>query len=157
MPTAARDGFDDAGGDDSGRGAGKRGDYRFNVSNSQLQGSGDNLPEQSRPLLQVEDIQTAVGGETAMLESRDEGYFVVDVPNFWERPELSGYLRDVRAKPDRYGWLDVLNPNRRSAPAERLPSAGIGGKRRNANAEEPTVTSEPNGNLNGMPSPDCFG
>jgi len=77
----------------------------FNVSNSQVQGSGDNLSEQSRPLLQVEDIQAAVGGETALLESRDEGYFVVDVPNFWERPELSGYLRDVRVKPDRYGWL----------------------------------------------------
>ena len=79
---------------------GNGGNYRFNASNSQVQGSGDNLSEQSRPLLQVEDIQTAVGGETAMLESRDEGYFVVDVPNFWERPELSFYRRDVRVKPD---------------------------------------------------------
>lgn len=48
---------------------GNGGDYRFNVSNSQLQGSGDNLSEQSGPLLQVEDIQAAVGGEPAVLES----------------------------------------------------------------------------------------
>lgn len=77
----------------------------FNVSNNQVNGSGDNLAEQSRPLLQVEDIRAATGGETALLESRDLGYFTVDVPNFWERPEMSGYLRDVRLKPDKYAWL----------------------------------------------------
>jgi len=27
------------------------------------------------------------------------------VPNFWERPEMSGMLRDVRTKPDKYAWL----------------------------------------------------
>jgi type IV secretion system protein VirD4 len=29
----------------------------------------------------------------------------VDLPNFWERPEMSGYLRDVRLKPDEYAHL----------------------------------------------------
>ncbi len=77
----------------------------FNVSNNQVNGSGDNLSEQSRPLLQVEDIRAATGGESALLESRDWGYFTVDVPNFWERPEMSGYLRDVRQKPDKYAHL----------------------------------------------------
>jgi type IV secretion system protein VirD4 len=77
----------------------------FNVSNNQVNGSGDNLSEQSRPLLQVEDIRAATGGETGLLESRDSGYFVVDMPNFWERPEMSGLLRDVREKPDRYSWI----------------------------------------------------
>lgn len=78
----------------------------FNVNQNQVNGSGDSLSEQSRPLLQVEDIRAATGGETALLESRDQGYFVVDMPNFWERPELSGYLRDVREKPDPYAWLE---------------------------------------------------
>jgi type IV secretion system protein VirD4 len=68
----------------------------FNVNNNQVNGSGDNLSEQSRPLLQVEDIRIATGGETALLESRDEGYFTVKVPNFWERTELSNYLRNVK-------------------------------------------------------------
>jgi type IV secretion system protein VirD4 len=77
----------------------------FNVSNNQVNGSGDNLAEQARPLLQVEDIREATGGESALLESRDLGFFTVDLPNFWERPELSGYLRDVRMKPGKYDWL----------------------------------------------------
>lgn len=79
----------------------------FNVNQNQVNGSGDSLVEQSRPLLQVEDIRAATGGENALLESRDHGFFTVDVPNFWERPELSGYLRDVRDKPDKYGWIDM--------------------------------------------------
>lgn len=70
-----------------------------------MNGSGDSLVEQSRPLLQVEDVRVATGGETALLDARDEGFFTVDVPNFWDRPELSGYLRDVREKPDRNAWL----------------------------------------------------
>ncbi|WP_298821464.1 TraM recognition domain-containing protein [uncultured Roseibium sp.] len=77
----------------------------FNVNQNQVNGSGDSLSEQSRPLLQVEDIRAATGGETALLESRDLGYFIVDMPNFWERPEMDSYLRDVRQKPDRYKWL----------------------------------------------------
>jgi type IV secretion system protein VirD4 len=77
----------------------------FNVNNNQVNGSGDNLSEQSRPLLQVEDIRAATGGECALLESRDHGYFVVDTPNFWERPEMRGYLRDVRLKPDKHSRL----------------------------------------------------
>ncbi|RKF06993.1 type IV secretory system conjugative DNA transfer family protein [Oceaniradius stylonematis] len=51
----------------------------FNVNNNQVNGSGDNLSEQSRPLLQVEDIRRATGGETALLEARDLGYFVVSM------------------------------------------------------------------------------
>jgi type IV secretion system protein VirD4 len=77
----------------------------FNVNQNQVNGSGDSLSEQARPLLQVEDIRAATGGEKALLESRDHGFFVVDVPNFWERPEMSGLMRDVREKPDKYAWL----------------------------------------------------
>lgn len=86
----------------------------FNVNQNQVNDSGDNLSEQSRPLLQVEDIRAATGGESALLESRDHGYFVVDTPNFWERLEMNGYLRDVRRKPDRYAWLEGIS---RSLPA----------------------------------------
>lgn len=77
----------------------------FNVSQNQVAGSGDNLSEQARPLLQVEDIRAATGGDNALLESRDTGFFVVDVPNFWERADMDGLLRDVRRKPDKYAWL----------------------------------------------------
>jgi type IV secretion system protein VirD4 len=77
----------------------------FNVSNAQVNGSGDNLGEQARPLLQVEDIRKATGGEGGLLESRDHGFFTVEMPNFWERPEMRDGLRDVRLKPDKYAWL----------------------------------------------------
>lgn len=80
----------------------------FNVNQNQVNGSGDTLSEQSRPLLQVEDIRAATGGENALLESRDLGYFIVDMPCFWERPEMNGFLRDVRDKPDKYEWLNSL-------------------------------------------------
>lgn len=85
----------------------------FNVNMNQVNGSGDNLSEQSRPLLQVEDIRAATGGESALLESRDHGFFTVDVPNFWERPEIGGYLRDVREKSDKHSWLtaQVIQPD----------------------------------------------
>lgn len=78
----------------------------FNVNQNQVNGSGDGLSEQARPLLQVEDIREATGGEHALLDARDSGFFVVDVPNFWQRPELSGYLRDVRDKADKYEWIE---------------------------------------------------
>lgn len=67
----------------------------FNISNNQVNGSGDNLIEQARPLLQVEDIREATGGEMGLLEARDQGYFTIEMPNFWERLELSGMLRHV--------------------------------------------------------------
>lgn len=86
----------------------------FNVSNSQVNGSGDNLSEQSRPLLQVEDIRAATGGDKALLESRDWGYFTVEVPEFWLRPEMAGLLRDARTRPDKYAWLE-----RRTLPVHR--------------------------------------
>lgn len=82
----------------------------FNVSNNQVNGSGDNWSEQSRPLLQVEDIRAATGGSGGLLESRDHGFFTVDMPNFWERPEMSGMLRDIRRKPDKYAWLGQHRP-----------------------------------------------
>ncbi len=90
----------------------------FNVNNNQVNGSGDNLSEQARPLLQVEDIRIATGGNTALLESRDQGYFVVDVPNFWERPEMSGLLRNVNDKPDKYDWLKHRLPAPSPQPEE---------------------------------------
>ena len=90
----------------------------YNVSNAQVNGSGDNWSEQSRPLLQVEDIRALTGGPYALLDSRDEGFFQVAVPNFWERPEMSGMLRDVRTKPDKYAWLD--RRPRLSAPAATM-------------------------------------
>jgi type IV secretion system protein VirD4 len=68
----------------------------FNVSASQVNGSGDNLVEQSRPLLQVEDIREATGGDTGLLDSRDHGFYTVDMPEFWERLEMAGKLRDTR-------------------------------------------------------------
>ena len=95
----------------------------FNVNQNQVSGSGDTLGEQSRPLLQVEDIRKATGGETGLLESRDHGYFTVDMPNYWDRPELSGYLRDLRTRPDKYAWL-----NKRKvlpAPASATPDVEI--------------------------------
>jgi len=78
----------------------------FNVNMNQVNGSGDGLSEQSRPLLQVEDIRDATGGDHALLDARDSGFFVVDMPNFWERPGLSGYLRDLREKPDPHAGLE---------------------------------------------------
>jgi type IV secretion system protein VirD4 len=71
----------------------------FNVSASQVAGSGDNLVEQARPLLQVEDVRQATSGETALLDSRDWGFFTVETPQFWERGEMACLVRDVRAKP----------------------------------------------------------
>lgn len=41
-----------------------------------------------------------------MLDARDHGFYEVDVPNFWERPEMAGMIRDVRIKPDKYAWLE---------------------------------------------------
>lgn len=81
----------------------------FNVSNNQVNGSGDNLAEQSRPLLQVEDIREATGGEHGLLDARDSGFFVVEMLNFWERPEMAGMLRDVRQRPDKHAWLQRLS------------------------------------------------
>lgn len=82
----------------------------FNVSNAQVNGSGDSWSEQARPLLQVEDIRAATGGSYGLLEARDWGFFTVAMPNFWERPEMSGMLRDVRTKPDKYAWLGKAQP-----------------------------------------------
>jgi type IV secretion system protein VirD4 len=74
----------------------------FNVNQNQVNGSGDSLSEQSRSLLQVEDVRLATGGTCGLLDSRDLGFFTVELPNFWERPELSNYLRDVRGKPEKH-------------------------------------------------------
>jgi type IV secretion system protein VirD4 len=63
-----------------------------------VNGSGDNLVEQSRPLLQAEDIREATGGNSGLLEARDYGYFVVAMPNYWERTEISSYLRNLMSR-----------------------------------------------------------
>ncbi|MCR0981854.1 type IV secretory system conjugative DNA transfer family protein [Roseomonas populi] len=81
----------------------------FNHNNNQVNGSGDNLVEQARPLLQVEDIREATGGQCGLLDARDAGFFVVDMPEFWQRPEMAGLLRDVRQRPDKHGWLSRLS------------------------------------------------
>lgn len=70
----------------------------FNVNANQVSGSGDNLSEQARPLLQVEDIREATGGEFGLLEARDQGYYTVGMPEFWCRPEMASLLRDTRDK-----------------------------------------------------------
>ncbi len=77
----------------------------FSVNNAQVNGSGDQLSEQSRPLLQIEDLRALTSGQNALLHVRDHGFFCVDAPNFWERPEMSGLLRDTRDKPDRHAHL----------------------------------------------------
>lgn len=82
----------------------------FNHNNNQVNGSGDNLSEQSRPLLQVEDIREAVGGECGLLDARDAGFFTVDMPEFWQRPEMAGMLRDVRQRLDKHDWLSPSQP-----------------------------------------------
>jgi type IV secretion system protein VirD4 len=87
----------------------------FNVNNNQVNGAGDSLFEQSRPLLQVEDIRAVTGGDKGLLEARDSGFYGVDMPEFWRRPELSGMIHDVREKPDKYGWLK-LPPKATSQP-----------------------------------------
>lgn len=94
----------------------------FNVNQNQVNGSGDSLSEQSRPLLQVEDIRKATGGINGLLDARDSGFFTVDMPEFWERPELSGYLRDVREKPDKYQHLDRPRPLAIDLSSYRLPT-----------------------------------
>jgi type IV secretion system protein VirD4 len=111
----------------------------FNVSSSQVNGSGDNLSEQARPLLQVEDIRLATGGEKALLESRDHGFFVVDVPNFWERPEMSGMLRDVNLKPDTYDWLKTRS---RALPRPESPDL-----KTTADAPEPPKAPDPDADI----------
>lgn len=103
--------------------------HGFNVNNNQVNGSGDNLAEQARPLLQVEDIRIATGGETALLDARDAGFFTVEMPEFWHRPEMTGLLRDVTQKADKYAWLAnaprTLSASSRPAPPEADDSDDI--------------------------------
>ena len=66
--------------------------------------------EQSRPLLQVENIRDATGGDMELLEARDQGYLTVEMPNFWDRAELSNLLRDVLKKPDKNASLESSRP-----------------------------------------------
>lgn len=55
-------------------------------------------------------LRALTGGELGLLECRDFGFYSVAMPEFWERPEMSGMLRDVRRKPDKYAWLDEAAP-----------------------------------------------
>ncbi len=91
----------------------------FSVSTAQVNGSGDNLGEQVRPLLQVEDVRALTAGEQALLHCRDVGFFRVDVPEFWRRPEMSGLPRDVRQRPDEHAHL---NPHGVARPQAASPS-----------------------------------
>ncbi len=74
----------------------------FNVNSNQVNGSGDNLVEQARPLLQVEDIRRATEGEQGLLDARDLGFYVIEMPEFWRRKEVSEMLRNVAAKASWY-------------------------------------------------------
>jgi type IV secretion system protein VirD4 len=105
----------------------------FNVNQNQVNGSGDSLSEQSRPLLQVEDVRLATGGTCGLLDSRDLGFFTVELPNFWERPELSGYLRDVREKPDKHSGVFI--------PLSQEPSSNELGLAENGNHHNSKVPS----------------
>ncbi|WP_449411284.1 type IV secretory system conjugative DNA transfer family protein [Methylobacterium komagatae] len=67
----------------------------FNVSSNQVNGAGDNLNEQARPMLQVEDIRRCTSGEKSLLISRDYGYFEVATPEFWTRPEVRNVIRKI--------------------------------------------------------------
>lgn len=97
----------------------------FNVNQNQVNGSGDTLVEQSRPLLQVEDIRTATGGDKSLLDARDEGFYAIDMPEFWHRPEMSGLLRDVRQKPDKLFWITQRRPAAAHRPRLlQLPETG---------------------------------
>jgi type IV secretory pathway TraG/TraD family ATPase VirD4 len=60
----------------------------FNVSSSQVAGSGDNLVEQARPLLQAEDIRALTGGELGLLEARDSGFFSVEYAGILAPPGI---------------------------------------------------------------------
>ncbi|WP_245283095.1 FAD-dependent oxidoreductase [Aureimonas altamirensis] len=71
----------------------------FNVNMNQVNGSGDSLVEQSRPQLHVEDIRAATGGETGLLDSPDNGFYTVETPKFFHRPELSHFLRRRHTEP----------------------------------------------------------
>src|SRR5690606_2609968 len=71
----------------------------FNVNQNQVNGSGDTLVEQSRPLLQVEDIREATGGDKGLLDARDQGFYIVDMRECWQRQELAKLLRDTRQRP----------------------------------------------------------
>lgn len=90
----------------------------FSVNNAQVNGSGDNVGEQARPLLQVEDVRLATGEDRALLHSRDAGFTRVDVPNFWERSELSGMLRDVRQRPHIHAHLREFTANQEGDDAD---------------------------------------
>lgn len=68
----------------------------FNVNSNQVNGSGDSLVEQSRSLLQVEDIRFAIANNNTLLECRDAGFFSVAAPNYWERYDL---VRSIRVSP----------------------------------------------------------
>ena len=75
------------------------------LNTAQVNGSGENRGEQARPLLQVEDTRIATGGEKALLHARDLGFFQVELPNFFERPEMSGMLRDVGTRLHKHAHL----------------------------------------------------
>ena len=78
---------------------------RFSVSNAQVNGAGDNLGEQVRPLLQVDDVRALTGGDQVLLHPRDVGFFRVDMPELWRRAEMSGLLRDVGQRSDKHAHL----------------------------------------------------
>lgn len=80
-----------------------------------LRAQGFFLRKQLRPALFLRDLQLIAPppvilglGELLLrlaMRRYEVARLLVDVPNFWERPELAGMLRDVREKPEKYEWL----------------------------------------------------
>ena len=72
-----------------------------------LQGTGERAGF-AGPAEKMSPGQTPLAAKTTdigLLESRNWSFFAVTMPNFWERPEISGMMRDVRFKPHKYDWL----------------------------------------------------
>lgn len=57
--------------------------HGFNVNSNQVDGSGGNLIEQARPMLQFDDILHATGGDTDILDAHDSGFFVFRTGHFY--------------------------------------------------------------------------
>jgi len=80
----------------------------FNVNQNQVNGSGDSLSD-TPAAASSRGCPPRHRRHKGLLDARDTGFFTVEMPEFWDRPELSGMLRDVRQKPDKMraiesGW-----------------------------------------------------
>src|SRR4051812_6963834 len=117
----------------------------FNVSTSQVAGSGDNLVEQARPVLQVEDIREATGSEVVLLDSRDHGFFTVDRPTFFGnglgwRGICAAYGRSLKSLNGSSALLSRTDFKRGSARLNFCPSARMGVQAEKRRRRDPAGT-----------------